>query len=709
MLSSGAGKLIGAPCRQGVTVRAMAHTYRVGIDIGGTFTDLVMERDDGQLATRKVPSTPDDYSRGIVDGLLAWLAGAGAGPGAVTGIVHATTVATNAILERRWARTGLLTTEGFRDVLEMRRLRIPVLYDLQYEKPPPLVDRRLRLEVTERMAPDGTVRVPLDRDGVAAAAGAFRDAGVEAVAVSFLHAYANPAHEIDACAILAAGLGPGVYLCRGSEILPEIREYERTSTAVVNAAIGPVVARYAAALVARLEAAGIGCGVEMMHSGGGLMRLASAVRRAAALVESGPAAGVIACARAAAGWHEANVISFDMGGTTAKAALVEHGRPARTSEYEVGAGINLSSRLVKGGGYPIKLPFIDVSEIGAGGGSLVTLGRGGVIEVGPRSAGAYPGPVCYGLGGTQATLSDAFVTLGYINDVALGGGALPIDAAAGRAALQDQVAGPLGMDLHHVARGVLTLAVSTMTRAVKAVTTYRGRDPREAALVAFGGNGAVVAAEVADALGIGRVLVPRGAGVFSALGLLRSEVEQEFVHPVQRLVADLDDAALAAMVAGLESGARAAMLAEGYALADAVVSVAGDLRYLGQAYELTVPCTGSAAALAEAFEAEHDRTYGHRSARDPVQLMSLRLTVRLPRAPLPGRFAPDRTLVRHDRMLRFDDWCGTAPVIGREALDDRLRLGPFVIEEADGTCIVPPGWTARRGADDAVLLERRYL
>ncbi|MCW1843633.1 hydantoinase/oxoprolinase family protein [Prosthecomicrobium hirschii] len=682
------------------------HRYRIGIDIGGTFTDVVVARDDGLIETRKVPSTPDDYSRGIAEALARLIDDLATTPDRIAGIVHATTVATNAILEFKGARTGLLTTAGFRDVLEMRRLRIPVLYDLQYDKPKPLVPRHLRLEVRERMAADGSVRVALDRAAVAAAGERFRAEGVEAVAVSFLHAHTNPAHEIEAEAILREVLGAGVYLCRGSEILPEIREYERTSTVVVNAYIGPVVHNYAAALTARLASIGIHCPIEMMHSGGGIMRLESAVRRAASLVESGPAAGVVACARLGTRNAE-SLISFDMGGTTAKAALIEDGEPARTTEYEVGAGINLSSKLVKGGGYPIKMPFIDVSEIGAGGGSLVRLDRMNQVTVGPQSAGAYPGPVCYGLGGREATLTDAFVTLGYINDVALAGGSFPIHAEAGRAALADQIARPLGLDLVRTARGVLTLAVTTMTRAVKAVSTYRGRDPRQATLVAFGGNGPVVATEVARALGIRRVIVPRAAGVFSALGLLRSDVEQEFVRPSGRRPGEMDAAGLADLFATLAADAERQLRAEGYDLAGAVIRRFADLRYVGQAYELTVPAESlDLADLAELFHQEHERTYGHRSMKDQVHLVNARLMVRLPLRAAPGWFAAPGAVARADRRIAFADPGGgagasdpaTVAVIGRSDLDEAPRAGPFVVEDYDCTCVVAPGQSARLDA-----------
>jgi N-methylhydantoinase A len=673
-------------------------SYRIGIDIGGTFTDIALCDEAGRVDIRKVASTPDDYSRGIAEGLAALVGEMGIDPAAITGIVHATTVATNTILEMKGARTGLVTTAGFRDVLEMRRLRIPVLYDLAYDKPPPLVPRHLRLEVRERLGPDGTVRVPISEADVLAAGEIFRAAGVEAVAISYLHAYANPEHEIRTEAVLREMLGPGVYLCRGSDILPEIREYERTSTAVVNAYVGPVIRRYAEALEARLAGIGIKAPIEMMHSGGGIMRLKRAVARAAALVESGPAAGVIACARLGQGTAgTANIISFDMGGTTAKAALIEHGEAARTDEYEVGAGINLSSKLVKGGGYPIKMPFIDVSEIGAGGGSIVALDAQRRVTVGPESAGAFPGPVAYGRGGTRATLTDVFVTLGYINGETLAGGSIRVDAEGARRALSQQVAEPLGQELMATASGVLGLAVSTMTRAVKAVSTYRGRDPRAFTLVAFGGNGPVVAADIARALGIRRILVPPAAGVFSGFGLLRSDVEQDFVQPVLADAGSLGDDRFATIAGSLAERARAVMAEEGYGLEMAQFRISADLRYFGQAYELNIAAPEGAGigSLVAAFHAEHERTYGHRSDRDPVQLVNLRLVVRVPAASAISGFARQPALVRRDRQVRFAGRSGLVPVIGREALDGRPRMGPLIIEDYDATCVVPPEATAR--------------
>ncbi len=363
---------------------------RVGVDIGGTFTDVVLLRDDGSVRTTKVLSTPGDYAEGVAAGMRRLQRETRLSPGEIMGVVHASTVASNAVLERRGATVALVTTEGFRDVLEMRRLRIPVLYDLQYEKPEPLVPRALRFEVRERLGPRGEVWVPLDEGTVRDVAARLSEQGVEAVAIALLHSYADDVHERRVEEILRESLAGDVFVTRSADILPEIREYERTSTAVVNAYLGPTVGRYIDSLTSRLRDAGIDAPLEIMQSSGGTLPPAIAARKPAHLVESGPAAGVIACGRLGRLTGRPNLISLDMGGTTAKAALVEDSLPARTSEYEVGAGINLSSRLVKGGGHAIKLPFIDVSEIGAGGGSIIEVDAMGVVHVGPESAGSDP-------------------------------------------------------------------------------------------------------------------------------------------------------------------------------------------------------------------------------------------------------------------------------------------------------------------------------
>ena len=679
---------------------------RVGVDVGGTFTDVVLLGDDGRMAARKVSSTPEDYSRGIAEGVAAALADCGATPGDVASVVHATTVATNTILEQKGARTGLITTRGFRDVLEMRRLRIPVMYDLQYEKPPPLVPRHLRREVDERLGPDGAVRRKLDAASLDAAVADLRREGVEAAAVSLLHAYANPAHEREVAARLREAFPNGFYITCSSDILPEIREYERTSTAVVNAYIGPVVQRYMETLLGRLRALGVDCPVHIMQSSGGVMSVEAAGRKPACMVESGPAAGVMACARLARSTGLDNLISFDMGGTTAKAAMVEGGQAAKTTEFEVGGGINLSSKLIKGGGYPVKLPFVDVSEIGAGGGSICRVDGVGHTSVGPQSAGAVPGPVCYDLGGVDPTLTDALVAIGYLNPAYLVGGSLPLNTPKALAVLEDRVARPLSRPLAEAAHGVLALACATMTRAVKAVTTYRGRDPRDFVLAAFGGNGPVLGVEIARALQIRRVLVPPVPGVFSALGLLYSDVEQDFVRTVMIRAEGADADTVAAAFDSLEAEARAAMIADGFPAEAVTVERLADLRYAGQAYELTVPVapgTPDLGAMARAFDREHERTYGHPSEGDPVDLVNVKVLARVAvDAAEPSRRllpAPPATLGA-PRDVYFGPADGTleTAVVARTDLTADWREGPVIVEEYDATCVVPPGCRARLDA-----------
>jgi N-methylhydantoinase A len=674
--------------------------FRVGVDIGGTFTDVVLLGRDSSVGTKKVLSTPGDYARGVVDGILALLDEARVAPSAVEHVVHATTIASNTILEGRGARTALVTTEGFRDVLEMRRLRIPVLYDIQYDKPPPLVPRRLRYEVAERLGPRGEVWRDLDERTVTAVADELAGQQVEALAISLLHAYADDAHERRVEAILRRALGDGVYVTCSSEILPELREYERTSTAVVNAYVGPAVARYIASLVSRLRDAGIDAPLEIMQSSGGTMAPDVARRKPAHLVESGPAAGVIACSYLGRLSGRPNLISLDMGGTTAKAAILEDGEPVRTGEYEVGAGINLSSKLVKGGGYAIKLPFIDVSEIGAGGGSIVRLDGFGSVAVGPVSAGASPGPVCYDTGGTEPTLTDALVVLGYLNSTQLVGGAVPLNAEKARRVLEETVARPLGKPVVEAAHGILMLAVATMTRAVKAVTTYRGRDPRDFALCCFGGNGPLTGVEIARALQISQVLVPPAPGVFSALGLLFAETEQEYVKTLLLRSSELEATRIGRAYEALEAEARAA-------LGRVTVSRLADVRYSGQAYELSVrvpPGPVDVDRLVADFVDEHVRTYGHGSPIDPVDIVTVRVVARVDRpAPAPyDALAAIAALPRGEgsRSAYFGADAGVveAPVISRAGLLDGERAGPLLVDEYDSTCVVPPGCVARLDA-----------
>ncbi|WP_068298422.1 hydantoinase/oxoprolinase family protein [Pararhodobacter sp. CCB-MM2] len=694
----------------------MTTTYRLGADIGGTFTDVVLRGDDETIHQCKVSSTPADYSLGILNGAQELLARVGADPAQVSEIIHATTVATNTVLEGKGAKTALVTTRGFRDVVEIGRLRVPQLYDLNYVKPVPLARRRHRYEVSERMLADGSVLVPLAEAELAGIAAEILAAGIEAVAISFLHSYANPDHEARAFALLADALGPEIYLTRSTEVLPEIREYERTSTVVVNAYLGPVVKRYLLSLERRLAGAGLGAPLSIVQSSGGAMRARAAAETPAAIIESGPAAGVIAAANLgrAAGYGE--IITFDMGGTTAKAAMIEGGEPTRTTEYEVGAGINLSSKLVKGGGHSVKMPFIDVSEIGAGGGSIVRLDAGGALRVGPDSAGSSPGPACYDTGGEDPTFTDAAVVLGYLNPAHLAGGAVALKAAKAQEALQTRVATPAGLTLDQAASGVYAIAAATMMRAVKAVSTYRGRDPRDFTLFAFGGNGPLVAVQVAAMLDMGRVVVPPSPGVFSAMGLLHSQTRRELTRTVYRPLAALTPEALHQGLDALQVSVSQALTDEGCPPEAMRFQIEADLRYVGQAYELTVPVSAEAPeailqSLGTAFHAEHARTYGHASDDDPVELVNLRLIgLRADSGDRTFRAPPLGTPARgtHHRNVHFEALGArvATPILTRADLAGGRRLGPLIVEEYDSTTVVPPGWGAELDAFTNIVLTK---
>jgi len=677
--------------------------YRVGIDIGGTFTDLVLAGEDGSIHAEKLLTTPDDFGRGIADGLDAALQKVGAAAGDIEVIIHGTTVATNAVLEGKGAKTGLITTEGFRDVLELRRLRIPEMYSLNWTKPPPLVPRRLRLEASEKISPRGDVRISLDEDSVAAACERLAKEDVAAVAISYLHSYANPVHEKRSADIVREILSPEVFVTCSSDILPEIREYERTSTTVINAYLGPILAAYFNSLRSHLADIDVTAAVQIMKSDGGVMSVSAAAEKPAYIVESGPAAGVIGAARLG---ETENRITLDMGGTTAKASMVEDGRIARTGDYEVGAGINLSSKLVMGGGYALKLPVIDISEIGAGGGSIVSLDRGGLLKVGPESAGALPGPVCYGRGGEDPTFTDSALTLGFLNPEHLVGGDLSLDADSARNILQEKIARPLDRDLLDAAWGVFQVACGTMVRAVKAVSTYRGRDPRDFSLFAFGGNGPVVAAEIANLLDMTRVIVPPTPGVFSAFGLLLSDVEHELSRAWLNRLTSVSADQLAQTLKAISQELTDLMTEEGYSREEYEITRYVDLRYTGQAHELTVPVKGDGppdfAQMAADFGTEHERTYGHQAEAEAVECVTLRLIARVSEdrpERKPATSGGERQSPQ-PRQVYFGPVHGQTetPVIERSALTTPVA-GPVIIEEYDSTCIVPPGWKA--SLDDA--------
>ena len=689
-------------------------SFRVGADIGGTFTDVVLLGADNSVHTLKVLSTPDDFSRAIVGTLQGFLADHGLPAEAVCELDHGTTIATNAILEKKGARVGLLTTRGFRDVLEIRRVRLPVLYDLTWQKPEPIVPRERRLEVPERVGPDGEVRQPLDLEAARQAIAVLKAKGVESLAVCFLHSYARPDHE-QAVGQLGAEHFSQVSL--SSEVLPELREYERTASTVVDAYVKPVVARYLQNLRVSLDKLGVHAPLLVMQSSGGLVSDDGAAARPVRIIESGPAAGVIAAAAAGRAAGHENLIAFDMGGTTAKASIIERGEIHLSPEYEVGSDVSQPSRLIKGGGHLIRIPAIDIAEVGAGGGSIAWIDPGGVLRVGPESAGAAPGPACYQRGGERPTVTDANVILGYLNPGYLCGGELPLDADRARHALQREVAAPLGLPLLEAAEGIHRIANATMQRAIRSVSIERGRDPRDFALIAFGGSGPVHAAGLARDLDIARIVVPPHPGLFSGLGLLAADVEQLYTRSALTELLRLDPARGNAVLAEMAARAEVDLTAEGFGADRIEVARFVDVRYRKQISELMLPLPdgpltpGTLEHLAESFHREHEHTYGYAIRDERVELVAFKLRARGHRSnavAVPWRnLADTRAVRRSDRSVYFGKGVGqvATPVVGRADLRGQATAGPLIVEEYDSTVVVPPGWTARRDAIGFIILE----
>ena len=678
------------------------HTHRIAIDVGGTFTDLVVSSLDGSARTLKLLSTPDDYSRAIADGLSRLFEDGAIDPAGVGSLVHAFTVATNALLTGKGAKVALLTTAGFRDVLEIARLRMPQLYNMDWDKPRPLVPRRLRFEITERMGADGAVVKQLEPDSVIAALEKMRGQDVDSVAICLLHSYLNPAHERAVMALVRQH-APGLSISASHQVMPEIREYERTSTTVVNAFVKPVVDTYLASVEEGIAGIGIRAPLMVMQSSGGIAKADIARAFPARCVESGPAAGAIGAAALGEILGEANIIAFDMGGTTAKACLIEGGEPRLTDEMEVGAGINAGQRLLGGGGYLVRSPTIDLAEIGAGGGSLAWIDKGGALRVGPDSAGAAPGPACYALGGTRPTVTDANVVLGFLNPAHLLDGDMLISIDAAKAAIQEHVAGPLGLELHEAAWGIHAVADAAMTRAIQAVSSEIGRSPGDFAMVAFGGNGAVHGATLAAHAGISEIIIPPASGVFSALGLLFARIQHRLVAVCWYDIDKADCAALNTSAEKLFEDAAAMMAGEGVSLDRSELQFTLELRYGGQSSELSIPVKDSVltpaalAAAAEQFHIEHERTYGYCNRTERVQIVNMRLRARsLERqAHLPSPAALRRksaSAASAARPVYFGPVTGwvTTKVIRRHDLTQAPQKGPLIVEEYDTTIIVPP-------------------
>ncbi len=688
--------------------------FRLGVDVGGTFTDVVLTGPDGQMSVQKVSSTPGRYDEGIIGGIGQALKEAGTTASDIVEVCHSTTAATNAVLERKGAKVGLITTRGFRDVLEVRRLRTPTLYDLFYEPPDPLVPRYLRLEVDERMDAAGQVLTPLDADEVREKVDALLAEGVESLAVCLLNAYRNPAHE-QAIGELVRAEYPELFVSLSHEVVSAIREYERTSTTVANAYLMPVMNTYLRSLRDRVSAMGIDAPILVMQSSGGMMTSHRAGERPVFSLESGPVAGVSGALHLSKKLSTPNLLTFDMGGTTTKAAVIENGEPHKSGEYEIGAPISKGSRLLKGGGYLLMVRAVDVAEVGAGGGSLVSLDAAGSFRVGPQSAGAEPGPICYNRGGKEPTTSDANVLLGYLNPEYLLGGSLKVNLEKTQRIFEEKVARPLGLSLLEAAYGVHVVANAAMARAMRSVTTERGRDARNFTLVAFGGSGPCHAAALARQMGIGRVIVPTAPGLFSSLGLLAAAQEYEFVRSLMMLTGDGMSTGLEEGFTALEDEASQTLRQEGYDPDRLVFQRYADLHYAAQIHELTVPVpdSGSIDELKDTFGHEHLRTYGYRSDGEAVEVTNIRVIGRpdvdasssLDMAEM-GAALYDAAGGKSHRKAYFGRDIGSVEteIINRGHLSTTPTPGPVIVEEYDTTIVVPPGCSVSRDEAWNVIL-----
>jgi N-methylhydantoinase A len=663
---------------------------RVGIDIGGTFTDLVLlDEVDGSIAIGKVPSTPDDPSRAAAEGIGQLVASAAA---AVGYIGHGTTVATNAVIQRTGAKTALITTRGFRDVLEIRRLARPpeLIYDVLVRLPEPLVPRRLRFEVTERVAADGRVLTPLDEGEVRQIAAKLKARGVEAVAVCLLFSFLYPAHEQAIKRILAAAC-PGLPVSLSSEILPEFREYERTSTTVMNAYVQPLTAAYLLRMEERVRDLRLAGQLYIMQSNGGVAAPATVAHRPVTTLLSGPAGGVIAGAYVGQQVGLPNVITIDMGGTSFDVSLVPEGRPQVTEERKV-----LDQ--------PVLVPMLDVHTIGAGGGSIAWRDAGGTLRVGPQSAGAVPGPACYGRGGTQPTVTDANVVLGYLNPKGLAGGAVPLDPA-----LAAQACGELGKQFGlataETAEGIYRIVNAAMTGAIRAVSVRRGYDPRDFALVAFGGAGPVHAVALAAELDIPWIVVPLSPGCHSAFGLVVADMLHDYAQSYVIEWAHLDRARLGELLAELQARGESDLVTDGIPPERRRYLRELDLRYLGQHFNTRVVLPDGPiddALLAEVerrFHDEHERVHGFKAEGEPLELVNVRLTAigLVPKPAGAAIAAGERTPPppATTRQARFAGQAVACPIYERGALRaGNVLAGPAIVEQLDTTTVLPPGWLA---------------
>ena len=680
---------------------------RIGVDIGGTFTDFALsEGGQRQLRIHKRLTTPDDPSRAVIDGVVAICDESGVALGDVVDIVHGTTLVTNAVIERKGARLGMLGTAGFTDIMDMGFERRYDLFDLRITYPAPLVPRNLRQEVAERTRHDGSIETPLDEAGVRQAAIRFRSLGVKAIAVCFLNAYANPGHERRAAELLAAEL-PGVFISCSADVFQSMREFERWTTTTVNAFTGPMFDTYVARLESGLGERGFRGSLYIMASSGGMLTTTTARRYPVRALESGPAAGALMSAAHGRALKLANVLSFDMGGTTAKGALVRGGEPIKKYEMEVARAYEFR----RGSGMPVRIPVIDMIEIGAGGGSIADVDQRGLLKVGPESAGAMPGPACYGQGGAKPTLTDANLVLGYLDPGFFLGGQMRLDAEAAEKAIADGVARRLGVSTLRAAFGIHDIISEDVARAFRIHATERAFDYRTSSMVAFGGSGPLHALRIAKKLKIPRVIFPVAAGVMSALGLLESPLAFEVARSRRVHVADLDAQQFGASFAELEADAVRVLIESGVGQSDIRIVRRLDMRYQGQGHEIEVPLPGAESAtglfsqIEELFGAAYQRIYTLR-LEEPIEIVNWKVEAVGTATGLGGNYAlagAMAAMARKGTRRAYDpqadqmtDW----PVYDRYALKPGAAIdGPALIEERESTCVV--------GAGDRVTIDHR--
>jgi N-methylhydantoinase A len=675
--------------------------YRFSFDIGGTFTDLVLyDETTGQVDVRKELTDPTAPAGPIIRGLQALLTARQATAAAVENVVcGATTLVTNLVIERKGASTALVTTSGFRDILEMRREGRYDLYDLTARYPEPLVPRSLRFEVHERVGADGGIVERLATAEVRRLARQLRRTGVRSVAVCLLHSYRNPTHEKTIETIFREA-APGLALSLSSDVCPEIREFERMSSTVLNAYVKPFVGGYFRSLETELRQLGISARIHIMQSNGGILDTQEAEHVPIRLLESGPAAGAIAAASVATPLGHPNVIAFDMGGTTAKTCLITGGAPSTTFEFDTAR----ADRFRKGSGFPVRLPVVDLIEIGAGGGSIARVDTMGLLKVGPQSAGSHPGPACYGLGGVEPTVTDADLVLGYLDADSFLGGRMRLDRRAAERAIDSRVGQALGRGVTEAAAGIFRVVNENMANSAKIHIAEKGKDPRKFALFAFGGAGPVHAREIAGRLGIGTVIVPLSAGVFSAVGLLLAPLAIDLARTWFQPLEAIDWAAIAARYDTLQARAVEVLTAAGGSAADSSFHRSLDVRYVGQGHELNVPADrelgpDTSAVVRDRFYAAYTELFGRAVTDVPLEIISLRLTASCPLAPLDLRRATappagskaverGRRTVFLPALNRFQE----VPVLDHHHLPaGYTTLGPAVIEQRESTAILGPG------------------